>query len=89
VHELAVRKTSRGQGIARTCLYEVLRDRVEDQVFIGVHQSATEAVAVYRRWGLARVAAFRGPDSEVDLLVLTRPTLALRSRLRPTPSGQS
>ncbi|MEW1957582.1 hypothetical protein [Kineococcus sp. NPDC059986] len=44
---------------------------------------------MYRRWGPARVGAFRGPDSEVDLLVLTRPTLALRTRLRPTPSGQS
>ncbi|MEZ0491773.1 GNAT family N-acetyltransferase [Kineococcus sp. TBRC 1896] len=81
VHELAVHERSRGQGIARTCLSEVLRDRVEEQVFIGVYESATDAVAVYRRWGLVQVGAFRGPDSDVTLLVLARPLQALRARL--------
>ncbi|WP_380176115.1 GNAT family N-acetyltransferase [Kineococcus sp. DHX-1] len=89
VHELAVDEQSRGQGIARTCLYEVLRDRNEEQVFIGVYDSATDAVDMYRRWGLTQVGAFRGPDSNVTLLVLARPLQALRTRLQPTPNKQT
>jgi len=85
VHELAVRPMSRGQGVARTCLREVLRGRDETRVFIGVYDSATDAVAMYERWGLIKIGAFRGADSDVTLLVLTLPAEDLRTRLgRPS-----
>jgi len=81
VHELAVRQMSRGQGVARTCLREVLRGRDETRVFIGVYDSAADAVAMYERWGLVKVGAFRGADSDATLLVLALPAEDLRTRL--------
>lgn len=82
VHELAVHEGFRGRGVARTLLREALRGRDEARVFVGVHESAGDAVAVYERWGLVRVGSFRGPDSDVVLLVLTLPTGDLFLRLR-------
>lgn len=89
VHELAVRSTARGRGIARTCLQAALQDHGASQVFLGVHESATRAVATYRRWGLVDVGAFRGPDSEVTLLVLTSPRRDLLDRLAPSRDARS
>jgi ribosomal protein S18 acetylase RimI-like enzyme len=85
VHEVAVHEGFRGRGVARTLLREVLRDRDEARVFIGVYESAEDAVAMYERWGLVRAGSFRGPDSDVTLLVLTSLTSDLVLRLS-TPS---
>jgi ribosomal protein S18 acetylase RimI-like enzyme len=85
VHEVAVHEGFRGRGVARTLLREVLRGRDEARVFIGVYESAEDAVAMYERWGLVRAGSFRGPDSDVTLLVLTSLTSDLVLRLS-TPS---
>lgn len=82
VHELAVRQGSRGRGTARKCLHDVLCGHDEQHVFINVYQTATDALAVFQRWGLTQVGSFRGSDSGVTLLVLTLPLEALRTRLR-------
>lgn len=85
VHEVAVHEGFRGRGVARTLLREVLRDRDEARVLIGVYASAEDAVTMYELWGLVRVGSFRGPDSDVTLLVLTSLTSDLSFRLS-TPS---
>ena len=87
LHELAVEPGFRGRGVARDCLREVLRDRDETHVFVGVHESAPQARAVYERWGLERAGAFRGADADVTLLVLTRRVADLRARLGRPPTA--
>ncbi|MBD8534913.1 GNAT family N-acetyltransferase [Plantibacter sp. CFBP 13570] len=84
VHELAVAEDQRGRGIARGCLAAVLQDRSETQTVIGVYERATEAAAMYHRWGLSELGRVPMPGDAIALRVLTAPTTELVSRLRPT-----
>lgn len=82
VHELAVAEDQRGRGIARGCLAAVLQDRSETQTVIGVYERATEAAAMYHRWGLSELGRVPMPGDAIALRVLTASTIELVSRLR-------
>lgn len=81
VHELAVRESERGRGIARACMRELLRDRPESQTFIGVYERATEVRAMYRRWSFDAIGHVPMPGDAIALHVLTAPTQNAFARL--------
>jgi hypothetical protein len=88
VHELAVRESERGRGIASGCLRGLLSDCPESQVFIGVYERALKARAMYRHWRLEDIGQVPMPDGAVALHVLTAPTATLRVQLDDSASRQ-
>jgi hypothetical protein len=90
VHELAVRESERGRGIAGTCLFFLLQGRPESQTFIGVYERATDAASMYRHWQLSDIGQVPMPDGAVALHVLTAPTAEIADRVKPgRTSGRS
>lgn len=81
VHELAVRESARGLGIASACLALLLRDRTEEQTFIGVYERATVAASMYRHWGLTDIGRVPMPNGSVALHVLTARTADVAARV--------
>lgn len=55
VHELAVRRSERGNGIASICMAALLEGRPESQTFIGVYDRALDAASMCRRWHLTQI----------------------------------
>ncbi|MDQ1122858.1 GNAT family N-acetyltransferase [Microbacterium trichothecenolyticum] len=51
VHELAVRESERGRGIAARCMCNLLNERDEARVFLGTYERAVKARALYEKWG--------------------------------------
>ncbi|HXH33754.1 MAG TPA: GNAT family N-acetyltransferase [Plantibacter sp.] len=86
VHELAVRESERGRGIAGSCLAALLQDRPEPRTFIGVYERATAAAAMYRHWQLTEIGQVPMPGDAVALHVLTAPTARLASHLARSAS---
>lgn len=84
VHELAVRESERGRGVARACMHELLKGRSEAQIFIGVYERATDAQSMYRHWHFAPIGHVPMPGDAIALHVLTAPTLQTLTRLSRT-----
>lgn len=74
VHELAVKESERGQGIARACMGELLKGRTESQTFIGVYERAAAAQSMYQRWRFDEIGQVPMPGDAIALRVLTAPT---------------
>lgn len=85
VHELAVRESHRGRGIAGACLERLLRGRPESRTFVGVYRRAVDAAAMYRHWGFADIGSVPMPGDAIALHVLAAPTEVMAVR-RPTSS---
>lgn len=81
VHELAVREWARGRGIAGGCLALLLRDRTEEQTFIGVYERATDAASMYRHWQLTDIGRVPMPNGAIALHVLTARTADVAARV--------
>lgn len=81
LHELAVRQSHRGRGIARSCLLALVSGRAELQTFVGVYDRATEAAAMYRHWQAVEIGQVPMRGDATALHVLTTGTAALRKRL--------
>jgi GNAT superfamily N-acetyltransferase len=84
VHELAVRRSERGNGIASICMTALLEGRPESQTFIGVYDRAIDAASMYRHWQLATIGQVPIHNGSVNLNVLNGRTaeLATRTKLR-------
>ena len=88
VHELAVRRSERGNGIASICMAALLEGRPESQTFIGVYDRALDAASMYRHWQLTHIGQVPIQNGAVNLNVLNVKTaeLAARTKLRtPNP----
>lgn len=81
VHELAVRESERGRGVARACMHELLRGRPETQTFIGVYERATTVQSMYKNWQFDPIGRVPMPGDAIALHVLTAPTSQARKRL--------
>lgn len=86
VHELAVRESERGRGVARACMQELLQGRSETQTFIGVYERASAAQSMYRHWHFDPIGQVPMPGDAIALHVLTAPTSQALTRLRRTSS---
>ncbi|MCK8468749.1 GNAT family N-acetyltransferase [Microbacterium sp. KSW4-16] len=86
VHELAVRESERGQGVARACMQELLDGRSETQTFIGVYERAVAAQSMYRHWHFDPIGRVPMPGDAIALHVLTAPTAQALTRLTRTIS---
>lgn len=86
VHELAVRESDRGRGIARACMYELLKGRSETVTFIGVYERATAAQSMYRHWRFDLIGRMPMSGDATALLVLHAPTSRALRRLTRTSS---
>jgi len=81
VHELAVRESERGRGVARACVRELLEGRSETQTFIGVYERATAAQAMYRHWHFDPIGHVPLTGDAIALHVLAAPTSQALTRL--------
>lgn len=81
VHELAVRESARGRGIAGACMRLLLKDRAEAQTLIGVYDVAEEAGAMYERWQFAEIGRLPIAGGTTTLRILAAPTGAAGDRL--------
>ena len=84
VHELAVRRSERGNGIASICMTALLEERPESQTFIGVYDRAIDAASMYRHWQLMNIGQVPIQNGAVNLNVLNGKTaeLAARTKIR-------
>ena len=85
VHELAVRRSERGNGIASICMTALLESRPESQTFIGVYDRALDAASMYRHWQLATIGQVPIRNGAVNLNVLNGRTAELSARTKLNP----
>lgn len=55
VQELAVDESYRGRGIAKQCVRELLSNRTEQDVVLGVFGQASQVRDIYRHWGFSEL----------------------------------
>jgi len=87
IHELAVRDSERGRGIARACMLELLNTRAESHTFLGTYERAVAARSMYQRWGFELVGQVPMRGDAIALHVLTSRTPAAVERLSASSSA--
>lgn len=81
VHELAVRESERGRGIAGACMSALLQDLPQSRTFIGVYERATDADSTDQHWQLSDIGQVPMPDGAIALHVLTGLTAEILARV--------